>query len=87
VERRNEEIIMPYMELTIDSLRHAMHKDQWVVVLEDKANHKYLPIYVDKVWADIIAKALRNEACDDVIDADIEPGSSKFRIQAARWHC
>ena len=31
-----------------------------------------MPVYINKHWADLIGKTLRNKPCDDVIDADIE---------------
>ena len=70
---------MPYIEMTIDSLRHAMHKDQWLILLEDKANHRYLPVYVDKAWADAIAKIMMNEMSEEVIDSDIEGRIKQMR--------
>ena len=70
---------MSYITLTIDSLRHALHKDQWVVLLEDKQNHRCLPVYINKHWADLIGKALMNKPCDDVIDAEIEAWIRQIR--------
>jgi len=63
---------MSYVEMTIDSLRHAMHKDEWVILLKDRAGQRYLPVYVDKACGDMIAKIMMNEACEEIIDIDIE---------------
>ncbi len=63
---------MPYIEMTIDSLRHAMHKDEWLILLKDKAGQRYLPVYVDKACADAIARIMMNEMGEEVIDTEIE---------------
>ena len=63
---------MPYIEMEIDSLRHAMHKDEWVILLKDRAGQRYLPVYVDKVWADALIRVMKGEVYEDVIDAEIE---------------
>jgi len=63
---------MPYVEMVIDSIRHAMHKDEWVILLKDKAGQQYLPVYVDKASADMIARALRDELCEEILDDEIE---------------
>ncbi len=63
---------MSYVEMVIDSLRHAMHKDEWVILLKDKAGQRYLPVYVDKACADMVGKILMGEECGEVIDAEIE---------------
>ena len=55
---------MPYIKMKIDSLRHAMHKDEWLILLKDKAEQRYLPVYVDKVCADMIGKVLMGEVCE-----------------------
>jgi len=63
---------MSYVEMTIDSLRHAMHKDEWLILLKDKAGERYLPVYVDKAWADMVGKVMKGEVFEEVIDAEIE---------------
>ena len=70
---------MPYIEMEIDSLRHAMHKDEWVILLKDRAGQRYLPVYVDKAWADAIAKIMMNEMSEEVIDAEIEGRVKQMR--------
>ena len=52
--------------MVIDSVRHAMHKDEWVILLKDKPGQRYLPVYVDKACADMVARALKDEVCDEV---------------------
>ena len=52
---------MSYVEMTIDSVRHAMHHDQWLILLKEKCGQRCLPVYVDKVWADAVIKVLRGE--------------------------
>jgi len=63
---------MSYVEMTIDSLRHAMHKDEWVILLKDKAGQRYLPVYVDKACGDMVASVLKGEQCEGIIDDEIE---------------
>ena len=46
-----------------------MHRDQWLILLKEKCGEKYLPVYVDKVWADAVIRALRGE--DELIDEEI----------------
>ena len=60
---------MPYIEMTIDSVRHAMHRDQWLILLKEKCGRRCLPVYVDKVWADAVIKVLMG---DDGLSADEE---------------
>ena len=54
---------MSYVEMTIDSLRHAMHKDEWLILLKDRAGQRYLPVYVDKACGDMMGKVLKGEEC------------------------
>ena len=63
---------MSYVEMEIDSLRHAMHKDEWVILLKDKAGQRYLPVYVDKASADIVGNVLRGESSDQIVDDDVQ---------------
>jgi len=63
---------MSYIEMEIDSLRHAMHKDEWVILLKDRAGQRYLPVYVDKACGDMVGKVLMGEVVDDILDDGIE---------------
>ena len=65
---------MSYIEMTIDSLRHAMHKDEWVILLKDRAGQRYLPVYVDKACANVAGKVLMGEKCDEgeFVDDDVQ---------------
>jgi len=59
---------MSYVEMEIDSLRHAMYKDEWVILLKDKAGDRYLPVYVDRDCADMVGKVLMGEERDEILD-------------------
>ena len=59
---------MTYVEMTIDSLRHAMYKDRWMILLKEKDGQRYLPVYVDKASADTVGKLLRGESSDQIVD-------------------
>ena len=63
-----------YAEMEIDSLRHAMHKDEWLILLKDRAGQRYLPVYVDRDCADMVGKVLMGEKCDEgeFVDDDVQ---------------
>lgn len=63
---------MSFVEMTIDSLLHGMHRDDWLILLKERSGSRCLPVYVDKVWADTMSKILRNQVLEQTIDADIE---------------
>ncbi len=63
---------MSYVEMAIDSLRHAMYKDEWLILLKDKAGERYLPVYVDKDCADVMGKVLQGESSDQIVDDELE---------------
>jgi len=63
---------MSYVQMTIDSVRHAMHRDEWLILLKGKDGHRCLPVYVDKVWADAVGKVLRGEDTGLPIDDEVE---------------
>ncbi len=59
---------MPYVEMTIDSIRHAKYRDEWVILLKEKDGQRSLPVYVDKLSAGMARKALKGEKCDQLVD-------------------
>jgi bifunctional DNase/RNase len=59
-----------YIEMAIDSTRHAKYRDEWVILLREKDGNRYLPVYVDKDSAQLTKKALKGERCDDTIPDD-----------------
>ena len=63
---------MSYIEMTIDSLRHAKYRDEWVILLKEKDGKRYLPVYVDTDCADMVGKVLKGEKCDQVVDDELE---------------
>ena len=78
---------MPYIEMTIDSVRHAMHKDTWLILLKDKSGQRCLPAYVDKVWADAVGKVLKGEDAGEVIDEDGDNFKARFVGQGDDIEC
>ena len=56
---------MALVEMVIDSVRRAMRKNEWVVLLKEKPAERYLPIYVDSSHADVIKKALCDQRCSE----------------------
>jgi bifunctional DNase/RNase len=56
-----------YIEMAIDSTRHAKYRDEWVILLKEKDGNRYLPVYVDKDSAQLTRKALKGERGDDTI--------------------
>ena len=62
---------MPYVEMVIDSIRHAMHKDEWVILLKEKSGQRYLPVYVDKACADMMGKVLKGKVSGEILDDEI----------------
>jgi len=52
---------MPYVEMIIDSVRRAMHRDEWVVLLKAKLGERYLPIYIGSSQANAITRALEGK--------------------------
>ena len=50
---------MTLVEMTIDSIRHGMLKDNWAIILKAKVGQRYLPIWVGCSEADAIAVKLQ----------------------------
>ena len=77
---------MPYIEMIIDSVRHAMHRDEWLVLLKEKSGQRCLPVYVDKVWADAVGEMLMGggedtgEVIDDELKQVVMGGEAKLVI-------
>jgi bifunctional DNase/RNase len=61
---------MALAEMVIDSLRRATHPNEWVVLLKEKATERYLPIYIDPSYADVLKKALCEQQCSKPEIAD-----------------
>ena len=59
---------MQLVEMGIDSVRRAMHRDQWVMLLKDKSGERYLPIYTGSPQANSIIRALKNEPFSESIE-------------------
>jgi len=57
---------MALVEMVIDSVRRAMRKDEWVVLLKEGTAERYLPIYLDSPHADVLKKALSNQQCSEL---------------------
>lgn len=49
---------MSFKEVTIDSVRPALFKDEWDVILKAKDSEQYLPVYVESSQADMLKKVL-----------------------------
>jgi len=56
LDEQMQTIDMPYVEMTINSIHHAMHRDEWLILLKDKSGQRCLPVYVDKASADAMGK-------------------------------
>lgn len=52
---------MGKIDMEIDSVRHAMHRDEWVVLLKERLGERYFPIYVGSSQADAITRALEDK--------------------------
>ena len=65
---------MAYVEMAIDSTRHAKYRDEWVVLLREKAGQRYLPVYVDRDSAHMMGKALKGEKCDYELEKMLATG-------------
>lgn len=49
---------MSFIEVTIDSVRPALFKDEWAVILKAKNSEQYLPIYIEPNQADMLKRVL-----------------------------
>jgi bifunctional DNase/RNase len=56
---------MALVEMVIDSVRRATHLNEWVVLLKEKSAERYLPIYIDSSYADVLKKALCDQQCSE----------------------
>ena len=52
---------MSQVVMDIDSVRHAMHDDSWVVLLKETDGDRYLPICVGSSQAHALIRALTDE--------------------------
>ena len=50
---------MAQVEVIIDSIRHGVPRNIWIVVLKEKRADRYLPIQVSEAQADILAGELQ----------------------------
>lgn len=50
------------IRVTVDSIRVSLLTQQRIVLLQDKENRRYLPIYIDPFMAEHIARAMQGEA-------------------------
>jgi len=49
---------MAHKEMTIDSVRRALIKGEWVIILKEEGTERYLPIYVGPSQANIVKREL-----------------------------
>jgi bifunctional DNase/RNase len=60
---------MPPIEMTIDSIRTgARLGNKRVILLKQKSAERYLPIYIDTLYADFITKMLQDQPAFKFID-------------------
>ena len=65
----------------IDSVRHGVPRNIWIVVLKEKGAERYLPIQVNEAQADILAGQLRERP-----DKSIAPDLFLTSINATATH-
>ena len=63
---------MPHIEMTIDSIRTgARLGNKRVLLLKQKSGDRYLPIYVEALYADFITKMLQDQRSFKFIDDEV----------------
>jgi bifunctional DNase/RNase len=63
---------VPHIEMTIDSIRTgARLGKKRVILLKQKSGERYLPIYIDVLYADFITKMLQDQASFKFIDDEV----------------
>ena len=64
---------MSFKEVTIDSVRPALFKDEWDVILKAKDSEQYLPVYIEPSQADMLIKVLiDDESNEDRLDDSLK---------------
>ncbi len=61
---------MAKIEMVIDSVRVALINYQRAVILKEKSGERYLPMWVDAVQADAIARSLKKSPASETLTHD-----------------
>jgi len=61
---------MARIEMMIDGLRQSPASHQWVVVLKDKSEERYLPIWIGPLQAEALKRELTNAGPSEPIGDD-----------------
>ena len=65
---------MPSLEMEIDSLRTGTKlTNQRVLLLKQKSSERYLPIYIDSRYADILKHILKGQHCLELMNDEVIP--------------
>jgi bifunctional DNase/RNase len=67
---------MALVEMVIDSVRRASLYEEWVMLLKEKSAGRYLPIYIDSCYANVLKKALCDQQCSE--PAIVDPSSREI---------
>ena len=75
---------MAEVEMIIDSVRRSPVNHQWVVILKDKLEKRYLPVYIGSSQAEVIKRELTGVSpletfANDPISKDIKRIGSKIK--------
>ena len=52
---------MTKVAVEIDSVRHGLWRNEWAVILKDRATGRYLPIFIGPTQAEVIQGQLSND--------------------------
>ena len=62
---------MAEVEMVIDALRQSSVNHQWVVILKDKLEERYLPVYIGSAQAETIKRELIDVSTPRPLDNDL----------------